>query len=120
MEVGPSVLAHSDWRLLWRTAVVPPHGDSCGLGACWCLCAAVLLRFHFYISSDALIVERGIFQRERLQIPFDRIQAVQLFQGPIQQVFGLTGSESTRQVPVAVNWSWSPFESLRPPSSRSS
>ena len=49
------------------------------------------LRFHFYISSDALIVERGIFQRERLQIPFDRIQAVQLFQGPIQQVFGLTG-----------------------------
>ncbi len=49
------------------------------------------LRFHFYISSDALIVERGIFQRERLQIPFDRIQAVQLFQGPVQQVFGLTG-----------------------------
>ncbi len=49
------------------------------------------LRFHFFISSDALIVERGIFQRERLQIPFDRIQAVQLFQGPIQQVFGLTG-----------------------------
>jgi len=49
------------------------------------------LRFYFYISSDALIVERGIFQRERLQIPFDRIQAVQLFQGPVQQIFGLTG-----------------------------
>lgn len=49
------------------------------------------LRFRFYVEADALIVERGIFQRERLQIPFERIQAVQLFQGPIQQLFGLTG-----------------------------
>ena len=47
MEVGPSVLAHSDWRLIWRTAVVPLLGDSCGLGARWRLCAAVLLALSF-------------------------------------------------------------------------
>lgn len=49
------------------------------------------LRFRYHVASDALIVERGLIQRERLQIPFDRIQAVQLFQGPIQQLAGLTG-----------------------------
>lgn len=48
-------------------------------------------RFKYRLEDEALVVERGLLQRERLLIPFDRIQAIQLFQGPLQQLFGLTG-----------------------------
>ena len=49
------------------------------------------LRFKYSVEERALIVEKGILHRERLQVPFERIQTIQLFQGPIQQLFGLTG-----------------------------
>ena len=49
------------------------------------------LRFAYHVSGDALIVEKGVLRRERLQVPFERIQTIQLFQGPIQQAFRLTG-----------------------------
>ena len=48
-------------------------------------------RFKYSVEGRVLIVEKGILQRERLQVPFERIQTIQLFQGPIQQLFGLTG-----------------------------
>ena len=48
-------------------------------------------RFKYSVEERVLIVEKGIFHRERLQVPFERIQTIQLFQGPIQQLFGLTG-----------------------------
>ena len=48
-------------------------------------------RFKYSVEERALIVEKGILHRERLQVPFERIQTIQLFQGPIQQLFGLTG-----------------------------
>ncbi len=83
----PILIGASFGELQWYHFLVIPAG----LVLVGAFALLYYLRFHFYISSDALIVERGIFQRERLQIPFDRIQAVQLFQGPIQQVFGLTG-----------------------------
>ena len=83
----PILIGASFGELQWYHLMVIPAG----LVLVGAFALLYYLRFHFYISSDALIVERGIFQRERLQIPFDRIQAVQLFQGPIQQVFGLTG-----------------------------
>ena len=83
----PILIGASFGELQWYHLMVIPAG----LVLVGAFALLYYLRFHFYISSDALIVERGIFQRERLQIPFDRIKAVQLFQGPIQQVFGLTG-----------------------------
>ena len=49
------------------------------------------LRFKYHVEGEVLIVEKGVLRRERLQVPFERIQTIQLFQGPIQQVFGLTG-----------------------------
>ncbi len=49
------------------------------------------LRFQYSVEGEVLVVQKGVIQRERLQVPFDRIQTIQLFQGPIQQVFGLTG-----------------------------
>lgn len=52
---------------------------------------AYYLRFRYRIEQDALVVDKGVFQKERLQIPFERIQSIQLFQGPLQQLLGLTG-----------------------------
>ena len=49
------------------------------------------LRFQYSVEGEVLVVQKGVIQRERLQVPFERIQTIQLFQGPIQQVFGLTG-----------------------------
>ena len=49
------------------------------------------LRFKFSVEGEVLVVEKGVIQRERLQVPFERIQTIQLFQGPIQQIFSLTG-----------------------------
>lgn len=49
------------------------------------------LRFKFYTEEGAMIVRRGVIRKERLQIPVERIQALNLYQGPIQQAFGLTG-----------------------------
>ena len=49
------------------------------------------LRFQYSVEGEVLVVQKGVIQRERLQVPFERIRTIQLFQGPIQQVFGLTG-----------------------------
>jgi len=49
------------------------------------------LRFQYRVEGEVLIVEKGVVRRERLQVPFERIQSIQLFEGPIQQAFGLTG-----------------------------
>lgn len=49
------------------------------------------LRFKFYIAGDELILEKGVFRRERLSIPLDRIQTVHLSQNLLQQVIQLTG-----------------------------
>lgn len=52
---------------------------------------AYYLRFQFRVEQDALVVEKGVLRRERLQVPFERIQTIQLYQGPLQQLLGLTG-----------------------------
>jgi putative membrane protein len=49
------------------------------------------LRFRFHLTAHSLVVERGVLTRERLDIPFDRIQTVHLHQNVIQRLFGLTG-----------------------------
>jgi putative membrane protein len=48
-------------------------------------------RFNYRLEDNALIVEKGVLQRERLRIPLEKIQAIHLFKGPLQQAFGLTG-----------------------------
>ncbi len=49
------------------------------------------LFFKFHLSGDQMVVHRGLWKKERLVIPFDRIQAVHLQQSAWQQLFGLTG-----------------------------
>ena len=48
-------------------------------------------RFHFYVDERAIIIKKGLFERERIAIPFDRIQALHLEQAAWQRLFGLTG-----------------------------
>jgi putative membrane protein len=48
-------------------------------------------RFKFRLRPGALHVKSGVFLRKRTVIPFERIQAVQLSQGALQRLLGLTG-----------------------------
>lgn len=44
-------------------------------------------RFYFHIENDELIIQKGVFKKSRLNIPFDRIQTVNFEQNIILQVF---------------------------------
>ncbi|WP_417590214.1 PH domain-containing protein [Owenweeksia hongkongensis] len=46
-------------------------------------------RFYFYVVDDKFIMEKGLLSRDRITIPFDRIQTVNLNQNIIQQVLGV-------------------------------
>ncbi len=47
-------------------------------------------RFHFYLSQDKLHVSRGILRKVKMDIPFDRIQAITFEQHVIHQLFNVT------------------------------
>lgn len=92
------------WRFaqqVWPALVVGSFGDNVlksGLIGVAILIAvssayAVVyyLRFRYSVEGEVLVVEKGVLRRERLQVPFERIQTIQLFQGPLQQIFRLTG-----------------------------
>ncbi len=46
-------------------------------------------RFFFYVVDDKFIIEKGLFRRDRITIPFDRIQTVNLNQNLIQQLLNV-------------------------------
>lgn len=46
-------------------------------------------RFTYALSGDALVIESGIFSRNRRTIPFERIQDVDIERKLLQRVFGL-------------------------------
>ena len=46
-------------------------------------------RFFFYVVDDKFIMEKGLLSRDRITIPFDRIQTVNLNQNIIQQILGV-------------------------------
>lgn len=48
-------------------------------------------RFLFHVDGDALRITKGVFVRENITIPFDRIQTVHLHQNVIQRILSLTG-----------------------------
>lgn len=47
-------------------------------------------RFRYGIAARELVIESGIFSRTRRSIPFERIQDVDIEQGPLARLFGLT------------------------------
>lgn len=48
-------------------------------------------RFVFYVKDRQLIINKGVFTRERIAIPLERIQTVHLHQNMVQQLIKLTG-----------------------------
>jgi len=48
-------------------------------------------KFVFYVADGELILEKGVFIKDRLAIPFDRIQTVNINQNLIQQLVQLSG-----------------------------
>lgn len=87
-QAWPLLIGLSLGEHFWRNALL---GGSAFLLLVGGFAILYYLRFKYCVEGDTLVVEKGVVRRERLQIPFERIQTIQLFQGPIQQVFGLTG-----------------------------
>ncbi len=44
-------------------------------------------RTRFWVENDELILEKGLLNRTRLQVPLDRIQQISTEQGIVQQIF---------------------------------
>lgn len=49
------------------------------------------LKFYFYVQGDQFIIEKGVLQQEKTNVPFGRIQTVNTTQNVIQQFFGVVG-----------------------------
>lgn len=50
-------------------------------------------RYKFHVNSNEFIVEKGVFSRKKIVIPFDRIQSINFKQNIIQQIFSVVGLE---------------------------
>jgi len=46
-------------------------------------------KFYYYVKDKELIIEKGLFQKTRLNIPFDRIQTINFRQNPIHRFFNV-------------------------------
>ncbi len=90
-------LARSFWPVLAGLAISDSIRMYAGLiGAVGVLFLSVVAflehwRFTFKIEASALVIERGIIERERMVIPFDRIQTVHTEELFWHRMFGLVG-----------------------------
>ena len=91
-------IAKAFWPLLFTLAANAEWALRVGVWAGFVLLLAVAAfsvvqfrRFGFRIRKGALHVRKGVFQRSRLVIPLERVQAVHLKRNPIQRLLGLTG-----------------------------
>lgn len=50
-------------------------------------------RFYFYTENGELVIEKGVFQRNRLTVPFERIQTITFQQGPVHRFFNVVELE---------------------------
>ena len=46
-------------------------------------------KYYFYLKGDKLIVQKGVFKKTLLEIPFDRIQSINFEQNLIHRVFNV-------------------------------
>lgn len=51
------------------------------------------LKFVFFVEDNQFVLEKGVFNKTRLNVPFDRIQSVHLSQSLVQRILGITGLE---------------------------
>ena len=45
--------------------------------------------YYFYVDNDELVVEKGVFQKSRTNIPFERIQTINFEQNILHQLFNV-------------------------------
>ena len=50
-------------------------------------------RYKFHIEGTDLVIEKGVFSKKRIVIPFDRIQSINFKQNIIHQIFNVVGLE---------------------------
>ncbi len=48
-------------------------------------------RFFFYVNNDNFIIEKGLFSRDKITVPFERIQTVNLTQNLVQRFLNVMG-----------------------------
>ena len=48
-------------------------------------------RFWFHVDDQGLQIKEGVMNREKITIPFDRIQTVHLHQNVVQRLLSMTG-----------------------------
>ena len=68
------------------------YGEWIGLAVLIIACLSAVMqywKFTFQVTEDALIIRRGVLERERVTITFERIQMVNLEQSIWQRAFGV-------------------------------
>jgi len=50
-------------------------------------------KFYYYIKDDEFVIEKGLFQKKKINIPFDRIQTINFEQNLIHQAFNVVSLE---------------------------
>jgi len=50
-------------------------------------------KFYYYVKNDELIIEKGIFQKTKLNVPFDRIQTINFKENILHQLFNVVSLE---------------------------
>jgi len=50
-------------------------------------------KYYYYIQEDELVIEKGLFQKVKINMPFDRIQTINFEQTPIHQFFNVVRME---------------------------
>ena len=50
-------------------------------------------KFYYYIKNDEFVIEKGLFQKKKINIPFDRIQTINFEQNLIHRAFNVVSLE---------------------------
>ena len=50
-------------------------------------------RFYYFVEGDEFVIRKGVFQKTRKNVSFDRIQTINFKQNPIHRMLGVTGIE---------------------------
>ncbi|MEM6967203.1 MAG: PH domain-containing protein, partial [Bacteroidota bacterium] len=50
-------------------------------------------KFYYYVKGDELVIEKGIFQKTKLNVPFDRIQTINFKENILHQFFNVVSLE---------------------------
>ncbi len=81
--VNPSRLSDSWWTI----------GFAALGGVSAILSIVSYFKFYYYIKNEELVIERGLFQKKKLNVPFDRIQTINFSQNLIHRFFNVVSLE---------------------------